>query len=89
MLGHMQKVSHFLLQMKKNTKCQLGRFCPEPFNCLFHNIEIINFYQILFSSNPLIAYRHAFQWHHLCHLHASTRLWSMFMINANCLAEIA
>ena len=32
MLGHMEKVSHFWAQMKKNAKCQLGRFCPEPFN---------------------------------------------------------
>ena len=31
-MGHMQKVSHFWAQMKKNAKCQLGRFCPEPFN---------------------------------------------------------
>ena len=28
----MQKVSHFAGQMKKITKCQLGHFCPEPFN---------------------------------------------------------
>ena len=34
MLGHMQKVSHFWAQMRKNAKCQLGRFCPEPFNYL-------------------------------------------------------
>ena len=33
MLGHMQKISHFWAQMKKDPKCQLGRFCPEPFNC--------------------------------------------------------
>ena len=32
MLGHMQKISHFCAQMKKDPKCQLGRFCPEPFN---------------------------------------------------------
>ena len=32
MLGHMQKVSHFSAQMKKNAKCQLGHFCPEPFD---------------------------------------------------------
>ena len=32
MLGHLQKISHFWAQMKKDPKCQLGRFCPEPFN---------------------------------------------------------
>ena len=44
MLGHMQKVSHFSAQMKKNAKCQLGRFCPEPFNysCVFHE-NVVNF----------------------------------------------
>ena len=26
----MQKVSNFLAQIKKNTKCQLGHFCPYP-----------------------------------------------------------
>ena len=31
----MQKVSHFWAQMKKNAKCQLGRFCPEPFYFIF------------------------------------------------------
>ena len=31
MLGHMQKVNHFGAQIK-DTKRQLGRFCPEPFN---------------------------------------------------------
>ena len=31
-LGYMQKVSHFSAQLKKkNAKCQLGHFCPEPF----------------------------------------------------------
>ena len=24
----MQKISHFWAQMKKDPKCQLGRFCP-------------------------------------------------------------
>ena len=33
LLGHMQKISHFWAKMKKDPKCQLGRFCPEPFNC--------------------------------------------------------
>ena len=28
----MQKVSYFWAQIKKNAKCQLGRFCPERFN---------------------------------------------------------
>ena len=28
----MQKISHSWAQIKKNAKCQLGRFCPEPFN---------------------------------------------------------
>ena len=27
MLGHMQKINHFWAQIKKNPKCQLGRFC--------------------------------------------------------------
>ena len=31
MLGHMQKVNHFWAQIKKKPKCELGRFCPEPF----------------------------------------------------------
>ena len=38
MLGHMQKVSHFLAQMKKNAKCNLGHFCPEPFNIINVNL---------------------------------------------------
>ena len=33
LLGHMQKISHFWAKTKKDPKCQLGRFCPEPFNC--------------------------------------------------------
>ena len=33
MLGHMQlKSAFFGAKMKKDPKCQLGRFCPEPFN---------------------------------------------------------
>ena len=30
----MQKISHFWAKMKEDPKCQLGRFCPEPFNYL-------------------------------------------------------
>ena len=33
MLGHMQKVNHFWAQIKKTQNGELGRFCPEPFNC--------------------------------------------------------
>ena len=32
LLGHMQKISHFWAKMRKDPKCQLGHFCPEPFN---------------------------------------------------------
>lgn len=32
LLGHMQKISHFWAKIKKDPKCQLGHFCPEPFN---------------------------------------------------------
>ena len=28
-------MSHFWAKMKKDPKCQLGRFCPEPFNWFF------------------------------------------------------
>ena len=32
MLGHMQKSQPLWSTNEKNTICQLGRFCPEPFN---------------------------------------------------------
>ena len=41
LLGHMQKISHFWAKMKKDPKCQLGRFCPEPFNCLAQLLIIL------------------------------------------------
>ena len=31
LLGHMRKISHFWAKMRKDPKCQLGRFSPEPF----------------------------------------------------------
>jgi len=36
MMGHMPKISHFWAKMKKDPKCQLGRFCPEPFKCCMY-----------------------------------------------------
>ena len=40
LLGHMQKISHFWAKMKKDPKCQLGRFCPEPFNYPYLKMEV-------------------------------------------------
>ena len=40
MLGHMQKVIFFWAQMKKHPNCQLGHFCPEPFNyCIINTMS--------------------------------------------------
>ena len=36
----MQKISHFWAKMKKDPKCQLGHFCPEPFNCCLLTIKV-------------------------------------------------
>ena len=37
MLGNMQKVSHFLAQMKKKCKMSVRKFLLEPFNCYNHS----------------------------------------------------
>ena len=47
MLGYMQKVNHFWAQIKKKPKCELERFCPEPFNyCHFKSLRSINYQKI-------------------------------------------
>ena len=51
MLGHMQKVNHFWAQIKRNPKCELGSFCPEPFKCNLYNwspqVKIIIKFKVL------------------------------------------
>jgi len=42
MLGYMQRVSRFWAQMGKGAGCQLGRFCPEPFNWYWYLVLVLS-----------------------------------------------